>query len=216
MAQLPPAPAPAASTSFIAYDLRDDSNRDIVLASDALPREAIVSVADLRRAVFASARALFPERYSYLNLDVYPPGSTDWTDRSTAAKPRATIASLLPQADGADDTFVVIARPLPSFGGAHGQSVLALATVHSLLTPLHPQPVLSQLDHALLLCWCRSVTCSLALLLLLLPCCALLCYARRQRAAQPHFPQSPPRRRGPSSGSLIITHPCSVSETRTL
>ncbi len=85
MAQLPPAPAPAASTSFIAYDLRDDSNRDIVLASDALPREAIVSVADLRRAVFdANTNKL--RGLDYTDLDVYPPGSTDWTDRSAAAE----------------------------------------------------------------------------------------------------------------------------------
>ena len=113
--------AATTALSSIAYELRDDSNRDVVLASDSLPHDRIVSIADLRRAVFAANDKKLRDR-NYTDLDVYPPGSTDWTGRSSAAKPRATVASLLPQADGADDTFVVIARPLPSFGGARGQS----------------------------------------------------------------------------------------------
>lgn len=115
--------APAEPLVVVAYDLRDggDANASLTPPSIVrLPPSALI--VDLQQAVFASARALFPERYSYLNLDVYPPGSTDWTDRSAAAKPRSTVASLLPQAAGADDTFVVIARPLSSFGGAYGQS----------------------------------------------------------------------------------------------
>ena len=69
MAQLPPAPAPAASTSFIAYDLRDGSNANASLAPPnivELPTSALIS--HLQQEVFASnARALFPERYSYLH-----------------------------------------------------------------------------------------------------------------------------------------------------
>ncbi len=135
----------------VSYELRDGSNRNVVLASDSMPCESIASIADLRRAVFASARALFPERYSYLNLDVYPPGSTDWTGRSSAAKPRATVASLLPQTDGADDTFVVIARPLPSFGDARGQSshspqraLRVMRSVHAVVSSLAPLPQTSR------------------------------------------------------------------------
>ena len=120
MAHLSPASAAAAPLTTIAYDLRDGSNDNEVLASDSLPRDQIVSVADLRRVVFAANEGLLPPKYPYTLLDVYPPGSTD-SDRSAAAKARSTIASLLPHAAEADDTFVVIARPLPSFGGARGQ-----------------------------------------------------------------------------------------------
>ena len=95
-AAAPSLPSPSSSLSSaattalssIAYELRDDSNRDAVLASDSLPHDRIVSIADLRRAVFAANEGLLPPKYPYTLLDVYPPGSTDWTDRSSAAKPR--------------------------------------------------------------------------------------------------------------------------------
>ena len=143
MAQLPPAPAPAASTSFIAYDLRDGSNANASLAPPnivELPTSALIS--HLQQKVFdANTNKL--RGLDYTDLDVYPPGSTDWTDRSAAADAEDGIVRLLPAPDITDRgrrRFIVIARPLPSFGDTHGQSVLALATVHSLLTPLHPQP----------------------------------------------------------------------------
>jgi hypothetical protein len=146
-AAAPSLPSPSSSLSSaattalssIAYELRDDSNLDVVLASDSLPRGTIVSIADLRRAVFA-ANAIKLRGCDPTDLDIYPPGSTDWTDRSAAAKPRSTVASLLPQAAGADDTFVVIARPLPSFGGAPGQSLLSPQQSCLLLYAFVPSP----------------------------------------------------------------------------
>ena len=142
MFQLPPA-ASASSTLFIAYDLRDDSNLNVLLASDALPREAIVSVADLRRAVFdANANKL--RGSDPTDLDVYPPGSTDWTDRSAAADAEEDIAQLLPEPDITDRRarrFIVIARPLPSFGDARGQSP------HSSQHTLSSRPFIRSLAH---------------------------------------------------------------------
>ena len=146
-AAAPSLPSPSSSLSSaattalssIAYELRDDSNLDVVLASDSLPRGTIVSIADLRRVVFA-ANAIKLRGCDPTDLHIYRPGSTDWTGRSSAAKPRATVASLLPQADGADDTFVVIARPLPSFGGAPGQSLLSPQQSCLLLYAFVPSP----------------------------------------------------------------------------
>ena len=96
-----------------------------MLASDSLPRGQIVSIADLRRAVFA-ANANKQSGRDYTDLDVYPPGSTGWTDRSAAADPEDEIERLLPEPDITDRhkrRFVVIVRPLPSVGAAAvGQS----------------------------------------------------------------------------------------------
>ena len=122
MAHLSPASAAAVPLVVVAYDLRDGSNGNASLAPPnivELPPSARIS--HLQQAVLAGNEGLLPPKYPYTLLDVYPPGSTDWADRSAAAKARSTIASLLPHAAEADDTFVVIARPLPSFGGARGQ-----------------------------------------------------------------------------------------------
>ena len=78
----------AATETPVAYELRDDRDHNVVLASDSLPRGQIVSIADLRRAVFAANEGLLPPKYPYTLLDVYPPGSTGWTDRSAAADPK--------------------------------------------------------------------------------------------------------------------------------
>ena len=126
MSQLPPAAAPAVPLVVVAYDLRDGSNGNASLTPPnivELPPSARIS--HLQQAVFAAARALLPERYSYLGLDVYPPGSTDWTDRSAAVDAEEELAQLLPAphiTDRSQRRFIVIARPPPSFGGARGQS----------------------------------------------------------------------------------------------
>ena len=117
--------ASAASTPFIAYDLRDGSNADASLAPAnivELPPSARIS--HLQQAVFDAARALLPERYSYLNLDVYPPGSSnvDLSARNRAARPRDSIASVLAKASVADDdTLIIVARPLPATAGIQGE-----------------------------------------------------------------------------------------------
>jgi hypothetical protein len=74
--------------------------------------------------VFAAARALLPERYSYLTLDVYPPGSSDGdlSLRDRCARPRDSIASVLAKATTADDdTLIIVARPLPATAGVQGE-----------------------------------------------------------------------------------------------
>ena len=113
------------STSCIAYDLRDGSNANASLTPPSvvrLPPSALII--DLQQAVFAANEGLLPPKYPYTLLDVYPPGSTDWTDRSSAADAEDDIVRLLPASDITDRgrrRFIVIARPLPSFGGARGQ-----------------------------------------------------------------------------------------------
>jgi hypothetical protein len=130
---------PAEPLVVIAYDLRDGSNANVSLTPPSVVRlHPSALIIDLQQAVLAS-NANTLRGHDYTQLDVYHPGSTDWTDRSAAAKPRSTVASLLPQADGADDTFVVIARPLPSFGGARGQS--SQSPQRTLSSRLRPQPL---------------------------------------------------------------------------
>ncbi len=75
----------------------------------------MMSVADLRRAVFASNDKKLSDR-NYTDLDVYPPGSSesDLSDRSRAARPRDSIASVLSRATTADDSLIVVARPMPA------------------------------------------------------------------------------------------------------
>ena len=115
-----PSPASVAPLIVVPYDLRDGTDPYPALATDIvrLPPSALIS--DLKRAVFeANANTL--RGRDYTQLDVYPPGNTEWTARSPA-KPRDTIASVPTRVAAPDDTFVVVARPLPSFGGARGQS----------------------------------------------------------------------------------------------
>ena len=124
MAQLPPASAPAVPLVVVAYDLRDGSNAYASLAIDGVDLLPSASIRHLRRVVFDAARALLPERYSYLNLDVYPPGSSnvDLSARNRAARPRDSIASVLAKASVADDdTLIIVARPLPATAGIQGE-----------------------------------------------------------------------------------------------
>ena len=114
----------AASSLVVAYELRDEVRRNEVLASDSLPCGQMVSVADLRRAVFAANEKKLRGR-DYTDLDVYPPGSNDdvLADHSRAARPRDSIAIVLAKATAAagDDTLIIIARPLPAAAGGQGQ-----------------------------------------------------------------------------------------------
>ena len=72
----PPA-ASAASTPFIAYELRDCQRRLRIARGCTAESDPALRIDKLRQAVFAAARARLPERYDYLGLDVYPPGSSD-------------------------------------------------------------------------------------------------------------------------------------------
>ena len=106
----------------VAYDLRDGTNANATLLVSnivRLPPSALVS--DLQQAVLAATEGLFPPKYPYALLDVHPPGSVDWSNRSAAADAEDDIARLLPAPDITDRSqrrFIVIARRLPSFGGA--------------------------------------------------------------------------------------------------
>jgi hypothetical protein len=118
----PSAAASAASTSSVAYELRDEVRRNEVVASDSLPCGQMMSVADLRRAVFAANDKKLSDR-NYTDLDVYPPGSSDveLSVHDRAARPRDSIASVLARATTADDTLIVVARPLPATAGVQGE-----------------------------------------------------------------------------------------------
>ena len=117
----PSAAASAASTLVVAYELRIESREPVAGVQRLGPTDII---GDLQQAVFAAARARLPERYDYLALDVYPPGSSD-VDLSVhdrAAQPRDPIASVLAKATAADDdTLIVVARPLPPTAGVQGE-----------------------------------------------------------------------------------------------
>ena len=125
MAHLSPASAAAVPLVVVAYDLRDGSNGNASLAPPnivELPPSARIS--HLQQAVLAGNEGLLPPKYPYTLLDVYPPGSTGWTDRSAAADAEDDVGPLLPGPDITDRRrrrFTVVARPLPSFGGARGQ-----------------------------------------------------------------------------------------------
>ena len=120
----PPA-ASAASSSFIAYDLRDGSGDGYEsLAIDGVDLLPSRSIRDLRLAVFDAARALLPERYSHLKLDVYPPGSSDGDLSKQGADPEDPISSLLPAAEEQDRKkrrIILVARPLPPTTGVQGE-----------------------------------------------------------------------------------------------
>ena len=110
----PSAAASAASTLVVAYELRIEGREPVAGVQRLGPTDII---GDLQLAVFAAARALLPERYSYLALDVYPPGSSD-LGASVPARPRDSIASVLAKATVADDdTLIIVARPLPATAG---------------------------------------------------------------------------------------------------
>ena len=103
----PPAASAAVSTPFIAYDLRDGSHGGDgceSLASALVRMDPSLPIDELRKAVFDAARALLPERYSHLKLDVYPPGSSDvaLSDHGLARDPEDPISSLLPAAEERD------------------------------------------------------------------------------------------------------------------
>ena len=83
-------------------------------------------IGDLQQAVFAAARALLPERYSHLALDVYPPGSSSdaLSDHGLARDPEDPISSLLPAAEERDRSkrrIIIVARPLPPTTGVQGE-----------------------------------------------------------------------------------------------
>jgi len=86
--------------------------------------DPLLPIDKLREAVFTAARALLPDRYSYLKLDVYPPGTgdADLSVHDRAARPRDSIASVLTRATTADDdTLIIVARPLPPTAGVQGE-----------------------------------------------------------------------------------------------
>ena len=124
---LPAASLPsAASIPFISYELRDASNGYTSLASALVRMDTLLPIDELRQAVFAAARALLPERYSYLALDVYPPGSSSdaLSDHSLARDPEDSISSLLPAPEERDRNkrrIIVVARPLPPTAGVQGE-----------------------------------------------------------------------------------------------
>ena len=104
--------------------MRDASNGYAFLASALVRIDPLLPIDELRQAVFAAARARLPERYDYLALDVYPPGSSDvdLSVRDRAARPRDSIASVLARATTADDdTLIIVARPLPPTAGVQGE-----------------------------------------------------------------------------------------------
>ena len=170
-----PTAASATSTPFIAYDLRDGSNSYASLAAGTVELDLALRIDKLREAVFAVARARLPERYDYLALDVYPPGSSD-LGASVPARPRDSIASVLAKATVADDdTLIIVARPLPATAGVHGEQRLALQHIANVQAAS------------------ATVSPALLMIVLLLLCRALLCCVRRQRA--PH-PLSQPSGRG--------------------
>ena len=170
--------ASAASTPSIAYDLRDASNGYASVASALVRMDATLPIDQLREAVFAAARALLPERYSYLALDVYPPGSSDVDLSKEGADPEDPISSLLPAAAEQDRKrrrIIIVARPLPATAGVHGEQRLALQHIANVQAAS------------------ATVSPALLMIVLLLLCRALLCCVRRQRA--PH-PLSQPSGRG--------------------
>jgi hypothetical protein len=116
----PPTPSPP-STRFIAYELRYGGEFP---ASALVPMDPSLPIDQLRQAVFAAAGGLLPERYSYLALDVYPPGSSSdvLSDHDRAVRPRDSIASVLDRATTPDDdTLILVARPLPPTAGVQGE-----------------------------------------------------------------------------------------------
>ena len=154
-----PTAASAASTPFIAYDLRDGSNSFASLAAGTVELNLALRIDKLREAVFAAARALLPERYSYLALDVYPPGSSD-LGASVPARPRDSIASVLAKATVADDdTLIIVARPLPSTAGVQGERQATAVQTNPLssLPSVYTHP---SLFHCHLLCsmFCSELT----------------------------------------------------------
>ena len=118
--------ASAASSSYISYELRDGSNSYASLAFALVQLDSMLPIDELRRAVFAAARARLPERYDYLALDVYPAGSSsdELSDHSLARDPEDSISSLLPAPEERDRNkrrIIVVARPLPPTAGVQGE-----------------------------------------------------------------------------------------------
>ena len=169
----PPA-ASAASTPFIAYELRDGSNGYASLAGSAVELPPSALILHLQQAVFAANVNKLRGR-DYTDLDVYPPGSSS-LGASVPARPRDSIASVLAKATVADDdTLIIVARPLPATAGVHGEQRLALQHIANVQAAS------------------ATVSPALLMIVLLLLCRALLCCVRRQRA--PH-PLSQPSGRG--------------------
>ena len=159
-----PTAASAASTPFIAYDLRDGSNSFASLAAGTVELDLALRIDKLREAVFAAARALLPERYSYLALDVYPPGSSgDVLSRPNAARdPEEPISSLLPAPEERNRNkrrIIIVARPLPSTAGVQGERQATAVQTNPLssLPSVYTHPCLF---HCHLLCsmFCSELT----------------------------------------------------------
>ena len=180
-----PTAASATSTPFIAYDLRDGSNSYASLAAGTVELDLALRIDKLREAVFAVARARLPERYSYLALDVYPPGSSDVDLSKEGADPEDPISSLLPAAAEQDRKrrrIIIVARPLPATAGVHGEQRLALQHIANVQAAS------------------ATVSPALLMIVLLLLCRALLCCVRLQRA--PHPPSQPSGRGGTPMRSI--------------
>ena len=160
----PSAAASAASTLVVAYELRDGSNGYASLAGSAVELPPSALILHLQQAVFAAARALLPERYSYLALDVYPPGSSgDVLSRPNAARdPEDPISSLLPAPEERDRNkrrIIIVARPLPSTAGVQGERQATAVQTNPLssLPSVYTHPCLF---HCHLLCsmFCSELT----------------------------------------------------------
>ena len=180
-----PTAASVASTPFIAYDLRDGSGNVSLAPPNVvrLPPSALIS--DLQQAVFDAARLRLPERYDYLALDVYPPGSSDVDLSKEGADPEDPISSLLPAAAEQDRKrrrIIIVARPLPATAGVHGEQRLALQHIANVQAAS------------------ATVSPALLMIVLLLLCRALLCCVRLQRA--PHPPSQPSGRGGTPMRSI--------------
>ena len=159
-----PTAASAASTPFIAYDLRDGSGNVSLAPPNVvrLPPSALIS--DLQQAVFDAARLRLPERYDYLALDVYPPGSSGdvLSDHSLARDPEDAISSLLPAAEEQNRIkrrIIIVARPLPSTAGVQGERQATAVQTNPLssLPSVYTHP---SLFHCHLLCsmFCSELT----------------------------------------------------------
>ena len=120
-----PTAAPAASTPFIAYELRDASNGYASLASALVQMDATLPIDKLREAVFAANDKKLSDR-NYTDLDVYPPGSSDvdLSVHSAARDPEDPISSVLPAAEEKDRKkrrVIIVARPLTAAAGVQGE-----------------------------------------------------------------------------------------------
>jgi hypothetical protein len=121
----PPA-ASAASTPFIAYDLRDDeSNGYASLAAGTVELDWAVRIDKLREAVFA-ANSNKLRGIDYTDLYVYPPGSSDvdLSNRRAARDPEDPISSVLPSTEERDRNkrrVIIVAWRLPPTAGVQGE-----------------------------------------------------------------------------------------------